>query len=166
MIAVLRERQGRGGSISLHDDVKAGDRLQVRSPRNDFPLAISAIHSILLAGGIGITPLLSMIDTLWRRGSSFELHYSTRDAGRAAFAAAIKAVPYAGRIHFHWSGDAGRLNMTNTLKRAPSLSHVYACGPQAFISGAVSAHINSGRPAELLHLERFSTAKEPRAVSV
>lgn len=165
VIAVLRERRGRGGSISLHDDVKVGDRLRILAPCNEFDLAVSAVHSVLLAGGIGVAPLLCMADSLWRRGASFELHYSARHAGRAAFADAIQREPWASRVHLHWSERMGHLNVASLLRGAPALSHVYACGPQAFIGSAVAAFVNSGRAMDRLHLEWFSTQREPRAMS-
>lgn len=166
VIAVLRERHGRGGSVSLHDELKTGDRLRILAPRNEFTLATSAVHSVLLAGGIGVAPLLPMADSLWRCGASFEMHYSARHAGRAAFVAEILHLPWTHRIHLHWSEDKGHLDMPGILKSAPALSHVYACGPQAFIGGAVAAFVNSGRPMDRLHLEWFSTQREPRAMSV
>lgn len=164
VMAVLRERHGRGGSISLHDDVKTGDRLRILAPRNDFGLASSAVHSVLLAGGIGVAPLLPMADGLWHRGASFELHCSARHAGRAAFAAAVRLQPWVHRVHFHWSEDKGHLDVPGLLSTAPVLTHVYACGSQAFIANAVAAFVNSGRAVHQLHLESFSPGPEPRAM--
>lgn len=166
VIAVLRERHGRGGSISLHDDVETGDRLRILPPRHEFRLATSAVHSLLLAGGIGVAPLLCMADSLWRSGASFELHYSARHAGRAAFLTTIKGLHFAHRIHLHWSENKGHLHIHSLLERLPALTHVYACGPQAFTSSVVTAFVNSGRPMDSLHLEWFSTQPEPRAMSV
>ncbi|WP_342132926.1 ferredoxin reductase [Hydrogenophaga sp. OTU3427] len=166
VIAVLREHHGRGGSASLHDDVKAGDRLRILAPRHEFRLATSAVHSLLLAGGIGVAPLLCMVDTLWNLGAAFELHYSARHAGRAAFVTTIERQPFAHCIHLNWSENKGRLQIPSLLTKAPLLTHVYACGPQAFICSVVAAFVNSGRPIESLHLEWFSTRREPRAMSI
>lgn len=166
VIAVLRERHGRGGSISLHDDVKAGDRLRILAPSNGFGLASSSVHSILLAGGIGVAPLLCMADALWSRGAPFELHYSARHAGRAAFVSAIRQHPFASCVHLHWSENSGHLNIASLLKGAPALAHIYACGPQAFICSAVAAFVNCGRPMDRLHLEWFAAQREPRAMSL
>lgn len=165
VIAVLRERHGRGGSVSLHDEVKTGDRLRILAPRNEFALATSAVHSVLLAAGIGVAPLLCMADSLWIRGASFELHYSARHQGRAAFADAIQRLPYEGRMHLHWSENKGHLDVPGVLKSTPAQTHVYVCGPHEFICSAVAAFVNSDRPMDRLHLEWFRTRREPLALS-
>ncbi|HET7730322.1 MAG TPA: ferredoxin reductase, partial [Usitatibacter sp.] len=77
-IAVKREDPGRGGSRSLHDGVEAGSALAISNPRNHFPLADAAKHSVFVAGGIGITPIYSMIRALAAEGRSWELHYCAR----------------------------------------------------------------------------------------
>lgn len=154
-IAVLREPRGRGGSVLLHDGVRAGARLQVRPPRNAFPLAREAVHSVLVAGGIGITPLAAMAQALWRRGAPFELHYSCRNAERAALRQQLLASPYASRVRWHWSESAGRLDVLRLLRGASPASEVYVCGPAGLLHAAVAAQEVLGRDAARLHFERF-----------
>src|SRR3954471_7108171 len=102
VIAVLKDEKGRGGSRSLHDEVSEGDRLAISAPRNHFALSEGASHSILLAGGIGVTPILCMAQRLARVGASFEMHYCTRSLGRTAFFDSIAASAFAPRVHLHF----------------------------------------------------------------
>ena len=85
LIGVLRDPMSRGGSQRLHDEVREGDRLQISSPRNHFPLAPDASQHMLLAAGIGVTPLLCMAERLATIGASFRMHYCARSRDRAAF---------------------------------------------------------------------------------
>src|ERR1700692_1424413 len=78
LIAVLRESNGRGGAIWMHDVVQEGELIQISSPRNLFPLAVEARSSVLIAGGIGVTPILAMAEQLNRQNADFELHYCAR----------------------------------------------------------------------------------------
>jgi vanillate monooxygenase ferredoxin subunit len=155
VIAVLREPRGRGASIELHDRVRQGDRLRIRAPRNEFQLHAAATYSVLLAAGIGVTPMLGMVDALWRRGAGFELHYSARNADRAAFVDRLRCSSAASRVNFHWSEAQGRLDFTRVLSRAPTLSHLYVCGPGAFIDAAFTAASRLGWASERLHAETF-----------
>lgn len=155
VVAVLREHKGRGGSIDLHEHVRSGDTLRIRGPRNEFPLALPALYSLLLAGGIGVTPLLAMADQLWRRGSPFALHYCARNPERAAFASTILSQPYAGQVHLHWSESSGRMDLSRLMHRAPHGSHVYVCGPSRFTRDAAAAFSASGRAMTCWHEESF-----------
>ncbi|MEY2874114.1 MAG: vanillate O-demethylase oxidoreductase [Pseudomonadota bacterium] len=154
-IAVLRERHGRGGSNDLHDHARVGTRLRLHPPRNAFPLVLPAVHTLLLGGGIGVTPLLPMAETLWQRGTPFELHHVARNADRAVFHADLLRQRHAGRLRFHWTEGAGRPDLASILQRAPHLSQVYACGPAPFMAAAVAAFVAARRPAMHLHVESF-----------
>jgi vanillate monooxygenase ferredoxin subunit len=162
VIAVLLERRGRGGSISLHDRVFPGDGLRIRAPRNEFPLVLPAVHSVLLAGGIGITPLLAMAESLWTRGSPFELHYCARNVERAAFAEELRRKRYAHCVRFRWSEGRGHLDFTKVLQRSSRSSEVYVCGPARFIVVATAAFHGACRPSSKLHIEAFSSGPDPR----
>ena len=85
VIAVLREPESRGGSVWMHDNLKEGDSVTVHTPSNNFPLSDQAKHHILMAGGIGVTPMMAMARDLSARGASFEMHYCTRTPARTAF---------------------------------------------------------------------------------
>jgi len=155
LIAVLREAAGRGGSVALHDQLRVGDALPVQPPHNAFALAATAVHSLLLAGGIGITPLLAMAHALWARGAPFALHYSVRNAERAAFVDLLMHQPWRGQVQLQCSEQQGRLDLAAALRRTPPASEVYVCGPPGFIGSAVAAFQRSGRAACRLHVEAF-----------
>lgn len=160
-LGVLREAKGRGGSRALHDGVRVGELLTVGAPRNAFALAAGAEHTILLAGGIGITPLKAMAHVLAAQGRSFELHYCARTAGHAAFLDELRALVPAGHLHLHFDGgDPARgLDIRGLLANPALGTHVYYCGPEGFMKACAeaSAHWASGT----VHSEHFK-APEPK----
>lgn len=159
-IAVLREPQGRGGSASLHERLSAGDTLSVSAPRNHFALHQGPGLSVLLAAGIGITPLLAMAEELHASGRPFVLHYCARSEARAAFHEALRSKPYAGQVHFHFDGGevARRLDIAATLAAQPQDAHVYTCGPAAYIAAVQAAAAQAGWAPERVHFEHFAGA--------
>ena len=159
VIAVQRAPAGRGGSIELHECVRQGDRLKIGLPRNEFALHPGAVYSVLIGGGIGVTPLLGMADSLWRQGAGFEMHYGARNAARAAFDETLRHCAYAARVRRHWSEEHGRIDFERVLSRVAHLSHLYLCGPAAFIASAVGAATRCGWPITRIHLECFTTAR-------
>lgn len=164
-IAILREEQGRGGSRSAHDDLHVGDTLHISAPRNHFPLQ-AAPHSVLLAGGIGITPLLAMARELHASGSSFELHYCARSRSRAAFVDRLVASPLAGSVHFHFDDgpDTQRLDIGVVSRSAAAGSRLYLCGPSGFMEHVISGARGAGWPDERIHHEYFA-APQPEAAT-
>src|SRR5690349_9451330 len=102
-IAVLREPDG-VGSREWHDGVRVGDFVEVAGPRNNFPLHYEAEHHLLIAGGIGITPIMAMIAELRRRRADFCLHYCTRSPEETAFLDDLLILAALGRVHFHHDG--------------------------------------------------------------
>lgn len=155
LIGVLRETVSRGGSHAMHDLVEAGSVLTIGTPRNHFPL-VTAPHTLLLAGGIGITPILAMAEALAAQGASFAMHYCARSPERAAFRERIAASGFARHAHFHYdSGDAAqRLDLAAVLA-APPGSHLYVCGPSGFIDHVLGAARAQGWPDACLHVEYF-----------
>src|SRR5436190_15196379 len=108
-IAVLREEESRGASRHLHEAARVGDFAEVSVPRNNFPLAVQAERHLLLAGGIGIAPIMSMVAELQRQRADFQLHYCTRSPERTAFHEALASIAGEGRVHFHHDdGEPGR----------------------------------------------------------
>ena len=165
-IAVLREPGGRGGSRLMHDAVQVGDLLQVSVPRNTFPLEETAERHLLIAGGIGVTPLLSMISRLQRIGAQFELHYCTRSPERTAFRAALEPLAAAGQVRFHHDGgDPSRgLDVVALLDGiADARTHLYCCGPAGLMAAVqrAAAHWSSNR----LHFEHFAAPADPRSTA-
>ncbi|MDA0952132.1 MAG: PDR/VanB family oxidoreductase [Proteobacteria bacterium] len=156
VIAVLREVAGRGGSAYLHDSVKEGDLLTIGTPRNNFPLHEGAKHHILLAGGIGMTPMLAMARELATRGESFEMHYCTRTPEKTAFMKEIQDSAFADKVKFHHDNGnpAQGLDIAALLKDVREATHVYYCGPTGFMHACeqASAHWQRGT----VHCEYFS----------
>ena len=108
LIAVLRDAHSRGGSQAMHS-LQVGDTLTIGTPRNHFPLADRAQRSLLLAGGIGVTPILCMAEQLAGQGDDFEMHYCSRSIERTAFVARIAQAPFADRVQLHFDdGDAAQ----------------------------------------------------------
>lgn len=158
LVAVLREDEGRGGSVRMHEEVEVGDVLQASGPRNHFPLAHAAEKTLLIAGGIGITPILCMAERLANIGAEFSLHYCVRSAGQAAFAERIRASGFASRAHFHISAEGGRLNVASLLRRQTPETHVYVCGPNRLIDEVVETARALGWAEDRIHREYFAAA--------
>lgn len=157
VIAVLRTDPSRGGSIAMHEHIREGDLLEIGKPSNRFALDESAPHSLLLAGGIGITPIVSMAERLSRRAAEFEMHYCARSRPRAAFLQRLAQAPFARRVTCYFS-DAGplpRINVEQVLDRQPAGTHVYVCGPSGFVHAVLTAARQRGWPERQLHCERF-----------
>ena len=160
LIGVLKDPDSRGGSVAVHDQVKVGDTLQISEPRNRFEL-VSAKHTLLLAGGIGITPLLCMAQRLAQTQADFEMHYCTRSLERTAFHSTILAAPFAGKVQFHFDNEAAeqKLNLADLLARQEPGTHIYVCGPTGFIDYVINTAKTSGWPHDQIHLEYFGAAQ-------
>jgi vanillate O-demethylase ferredoxin subunit len=156
LIAVLQEPQSRGGSRSMHQDVHVGTTLAVSFPRNHFPLA-SANHTILLAGGIGITPLLGMAEQLSSAKQSFELHYCARSKIHAAFLERIRQSRFRDRVHCHFDDVSPNeaLDVASVLGVPAADRHLYVCGPRGFIEFVEQVARRTGWPESSIHHEHF-----------
>ena len=167
LIAVLDEPASRGGSRAMHRDVREGDVLQVGAPRNLFALAGTADReqSLLLAGGIGITPILSMAETLAQAGADFALHYCARSADRVAFGERLAQPAFAGRVHRHLSADpaSGRLDLARLLQGPSAQRRLYVCGPERFLDAVTAAARAAGWADEHVRFERFSNTVQASA---
>jgi ferredoxin-NADP reductase len=153
-IAVLREPEGRG-SREWHDMVRVGDIVEASPPRNNFPLVAEAEHYLLIAGGIGITPIMAMIAELRRRRADFRLHYCTRSPEETAFLDDLGVLAAQGRVMFHHDGGdpAKGLDIAATLRDRPPGTHLYYCGPAGMMAAAAAA---SGHwPPGTVHCEYF-----------
>ncbi len=156
-IGVLRETQSRGGSLAIHDRIQVGDTLRISEPRNRFEL-VSGRPGLLLAGGIGVTPLLCMARQLRATGTPFEFHYCARTRARAAFQ---DDPVLRGHASFHFDDESDtRLDIPAWLADAPRDAHLYVCGPGGFIDAVVDHARTAGFEDARIHFERF-TASEP-----
>jgi vanillate O-demethylase ferredoxin subunit len=158
LIGVLRDAASRGGSVAMHERVGEGDRLTVSAPKNHFPLAPQARRHLLLAGGIGITPILCMAEQLAASGADFALHYSTRSRERTAFYDRIRASAFADRVAFHFDdGEAAqRLDLATLLAAPQAGTHLYVCGPKGYIDAVLASARARGWPEAQLHREYFA----------
>lgn len=158
-IAVLRDPASRGGSVAMHERVAEGDLIQIGAPRNLFPMAPGRRH-LLLAGGIGITPLLAMAETLATRGADFELHYCARSAARTAFRPYLQACAYADRVQFHLDDGAPsqKLDLATLAGSPETDTHIHVCGPNGFIDHVLATFRAHAWPETQLHVERFAAA--------
>ena len=163
-IAVLKDPASRGGSANMHDAVNEGDTLQISEPRNHFPL-VHAQRTLLLAGGIGVTPLLCMAQRLAHAGSEFEMHYCTRSPSRTAFRDEIARADWADRVRFHFDdgAEAQKLQLDQLLAKPDAGTHIYVCGPTGFIDWVVKTSDRLGWGKDQVHLEYFGAAPQDTA---
>ena len=163
LVAVQREEQGRGGSAWMHDSLRVGQVVHAAAPVNDFTLDEAAEHSVFIAGGIGITPILSMIARLDALDRSWQLHYASRSPQCTAFMAQLQALDRGrGRVAYCFGSDrAERVDVSGIVARADAATHLYCCGPARMIDAFVQA--GRTRAPSTVHFERFAAAAE-RAV--
>lgn len=153
LIGVKREPRSRGGSASLHERVHEGDLLAISTPRNTFPLHAEAAHHLLLAGGIGLTPLLAMAQQLAHDGRAFTLCVFARSRAHLAFADELDALPNV-RYHFDEPAAAPKLELAALLRPRPAGTHLYLCGPAGFMRAALAQAAHW--PDDAVHLEYFA----------
>lgn len=164
MIAVKREAQGRGGSRSLTENVQVGDTLSAAPPSNMFALDPKAKNFILVAGGIGITPMIAIMRDLLAEGlRGFKLYYFARDEEGTAFRDELRAAPFAKHsriIHSQGSG-AQAFDLWNVFERPVSGTHVYCCGPKRLMDGVKD--MTGHWPTTSIHFESFGADTQPHA---
>ncbi|RJF86416.1 hypothetical protein D3874_04740 [Oleomonas cavernae] len=155
-IAVKREAEGRGGSIAVHERLLAGAAINVGRPRNHFPLTIGSGRHILVAGGIGITPLLSMAYALSGRG--FELHVFARDESHAPFGTSLSRFPFRDRIGTHYDQGKGFPETAVAAVLGPwrEGDRIYLCGPAGFMAFVTRSATAMGWPEDTISTESFS----------
>ncbi|MDP3833310.1 MAG: PDR/VanB family oxidoreductase [Hydrogenophaga sp.] len=163
VVGVLKDRASRGGSRCVHEQLRVGMRITIGAPRNNFPLHEDATHSVLVAGGIGVTPVLCMARRLKDIGRSFEFLYFARSRKSAAFIDEIEALGVPVTWHFD-DEQGGPPDLTALLgRRAPTASeHFYACGPAVMLDNfektcAALGHTNA-------HIERFTAVEVAASV--
>jgi phthalate 4,5-dioxygenase reductase subunit len=160
LIGVLRDAASRGGSIAMHEHVHEGSLLQISPPKNHFALAHQAVRHLLLAGGIGITPIMAMMRELKNVGGRFRLYYCTRAPALTAFRDELLSPEFSGQVTLHHDdGDPARaLDLWPILER-PKGMHLYCCGPTPMMQAVrdMTGHWS----ASTVHFEAFS---EPERV--
>ena len=154
-IAVLKEVNGKGGSEYIHQTFSKGSVLKISEPRNNFPLIKFAKNHLLLAGGIGVTPMMAMIAELESVGANFLLHYCARSPEKTAFYSRLKSLEKDGKVIFHH--DEGNpkngLDLETLLSSPQQDTHLYYCGPPTFMKAVEKA--SEKWAAETIHSEYF-----------
>ncbi|WP_213958784.1 MULTISPECIES: PDR/VanB family oxidoreductase [unclassified Variovorax] len=165
LIGVKREAASRGGSASMHGRVREGDLLPISSPRNSFPIRSEARRHLLLAGGVGMTPLLAMAQTLARASADFMLYLFVRSEEHLAFAEALRDPLLASRVRLHFdAGDASRkIDIRRLLAVREADTQLYVCGPGGFMQAVRDAAAHW--PEDAVHTEYFAAPADAAGVT-
>jgi tetrachlorobenzoquinone reductase len=159
VIGVKKEPLGRGGSRFIHEQVHAGDETIVSPPRNTFALREDAPSSVLIAGGIGITPLISMAQRLEDLGKPWQLHYAARSQCAAGFVSRL--AEFGSRVRFYFptvmKREAARIDIESVVADAAPETHIYCCGPERMLTAFQTA--TAERDAARTHVEHFANAQ-------
>lgn len=157
-IGVLKDPNSRGGSTAVHRLASIGATFEVEGPRNHFPLEETAEKTVLLGGGIGVTPMIAMAKRLHALGKDFVLHYCTRSKDRTAFFDELTSAPFTDRVVFHFDDqdEAQRLDLNRDLPAPSAKTHLYVCGPQGFMDWVISTAEAAGHASANVHREYFS----------
>jgi ferredoxin-NADP reductase len=161
VIAVQNDATSRGGSRFVHESMRVGEVLEISAPRNHFALVEDAPHTVLIAGGIGITPLWCMAQRLEALGRPWELYVCARTGRHAALLPHILQADRAGRVHLHFDDEQGGrlLDLAAIVNGAAAGTHFYCCGPTPMLGAFEKA--TSGQPAGCIHTEYFSPKEPP-----
>lgn len=164
-ICVQHEADGRGGSRAVHETIHVGSQLDVSAPRSSFALQATTARTILVGGGIGLTPLVSMAEKLHRDRSEFEFHVYARDRSSLPLADHLDARPWADAVdqHFSATGDSFRTAGPRALDVGTPGGAVYVCGPPEFIELARSRALSGGWSPAQIHVEQFVAARTAKA---
>jgi ferredoxin-NADP reductase len=157
-VCVLREPNGRGGSVEVHDTVAVGAELTIAGPRNHFEL-VAAPRYLFLAGGIGITPIKAMVDEAERRGADWSLFYGGRTADSMTYGGAL-ATRYPERVQLIPQDVAGLIDVVRAVAGADESTQIYCCGPEGLLGAATKACDSAGI-SDRLHIERFAAGEAP-----
>ncbi|TLX54889.1 oxidoreductase [Stutzerimonas nosocomialis] len=160
VVGILRDRKSRGGSEFIHSQLRVGMQLTISQPRNNFHLDTAASHSVLVAGGIGITPIYCMYRQLLALGRSAELIYCARSRREAALLEEISGLE--GQVVYHFDDEKGvSPDLANYLAGKPAGTHFYCCGPTPMLDAFEQTCERLGYPHA--HIERFAAAELPPA---
>jgi dimethylamine monooxygenase subunit B len=154
-ISVLRVEQSRGGSTFMHDRLTQGDLLTISQPINLFPYDVRGRKHIFMAGGIGITPFMAMMDQMNCEGTNFELHYALRDRNHGAYWHELTERYGAHRVKIYVDSEKLFIPVDALLSNQALGTHLYVCGPSGMIDGVLGRATALGWPKQNLHSERF-----------
>lgn len=165
VIGVQREPDGKGGSLLMHRAFREGRRVFISPPRNHFPLDETASKSLLFAGGIGVTPLITMAHRLHLLGKEFELHYSIRNRANSGFLEDLAAAAWADRVSLHIKDEGGRIDLAKVIPIFQEGGRLYTCGSSRYMDSVFEAAGHAGWPDDALHREYFSVPETPDFVN-
>jgi len=167
VVAISKDPQSRGGSKFIHENLKPGDRIKISPPLNNFALVEDAKYTVFFAGGIGITPIWSMIQRLESLERSWEIHYSARRRESCAFKEQLDALEKQkpGRVHFNFDQEPGGKisDLKALISETHTDTHLYCCGPTVMLKSFEDAARSADRSEAHIHVEYF-TSKEEAAV--
>lgn len=165
LVGVLNEYPGTGGSKFVHENLRVGELLEISEPKNLFKLNSSAERHLLIGGGIGITPILSMSHTLERQKAEYRLHYCSKSLENTAFHKEIVETVKHGKLQFHFDGGnpENGLDVKAELLDYVDGTHLYCCGPQGMMDAVRES--SSHWPAGTVHFEFFSPDAIPKTES-
>lgn len=162
VVGIQKDPASRGGSRHVHDTLKVGDKVSISAPRNNFPLAEAAPHSVFFAGGIGVTPMFCMVQRMAAIKASWQLYYSSRTPQHAAYREGIEALAKSsGRdvvFNYDQVPSGKMLDLKALIGALAPATHVYCCGPLPMLAAFEEAC--KGRPEETVHVEYFSAREE------
>lgn len=159
-IGVKLEPDSTGGSICLHETVREGDVLAISEPRNNFPLRRDSMRTVLLAGGIGITPLLAMAQALDRMSLPFELHCFVQSAQHIAFAGVVDGLGPSAVRHLGLSPAETVDQIRRLVADHDEFTHLYVCGPGPMLEAVRREAAEAGWPDDRVHFEYFKNPTE------
>ncbi|MCH2078022.1 MAG: PDR/VanB family oxidoreductase [Rhodobacteraceae bacterium] len=158
-ISVRRDDQGRGGSLFMHTRVKVGDEMQITYPVNLFSLDLRAKKHVFFAGGIGITPFMSMIAQLERSNGNWELHYAVRTEALGTYVDELR-YKFPNKVHVYYDDQSQSIPLEELLDGQPLGTNAYVCGPKGMIDWIHATAAAAGWPDAQVHSEEF-TAPQP-----
>jgi tetrachlorobenzoquinone reductase len=153
VVGIKRDGQGRGGSVYIHDNLRVGAELEISGPRNNFQLREDANQTVLIAGGIGITPIWSMVQRLQELRKPWKLYFASRSPEDAAFIDELRQLGNA-TFHFDCENEGRPLAMESIVSTVPHTADLYCCGPSPMLEAFERATAN--RPAGRSHVEYFT----------
>lgn len=157
-ISVLKTHNSHGGSLFVHDKLYEGAFVTISQPSNLFALDLRARKHLLIAGGIGITPIMSMAEQLSLIGAPFELHYSTRTQSSGAYVDELKQ-KLGRKFHHYQTVATQRIDLATLLRQQPLGTHLYVCGPDVMIEDVLRLATEAGWPSQHLHAEHFTAPR-------
>lgn len=160
-IGVLREDEGRGGSKQMHRIFNEGRKVWISRPINHFPLEEDASRTLLMGGGIGVTPMIAMAHRLHALGRDFALHYSCGRRADAGYLDDLARAPWADKVHYHFSDEGSRADLNAVLGTYAPGAMLYTCGPERYMSAVLETGEALGWPEDALRREYFSAPEQP-----